>query len=686
MKHLASLTLAVLMVFSLVVPAFADDYVPGTKPAEYVPADKKTARIYIAEPTAESNVGHAYTIYQLFVGEPFVDEDGELVLKSVKNGYSLGITSTLEIIQEYMNNPKNSNEDKRNYLESRRVRDKVYATMENGNVGASLDVEPGYYYIIDETATDAYVIIDMAFDKTEEGQLTYEPKAKIPTFKKEVRDNNAPDDVWGKVADFSFTNRDASALTPNLDGFDNPNVTLNAPNADTVAFRLTATLGDNYDMYDKYQLIFHDEMPTRNGPLFSLIGDESGNVLYRVEIVGADGESKFDTFSLNDKNGIQEGDLFNIPKDSSNSIEFRIDNIKTAFKKDGNLVELAANDEIRITYYAYTNNENFPLGDDATLAAKGEKPATNTAYLEYSNNPYHYEKTGKTPEDHVTVYSYGLMVLKTNKDSEPVSSAGFALYRKKDNTNEWVNMSGIAYGKEKPGGPDVILDIYSETYGNCYDMHEFTNATIWNQLDSGEYRLVEVEAPDGFEKLEEEIRFSVHRDEETGEVTLFQTDTDKNDMVTFEKRTEKVYRFDYYRSTGEVDEEGYTIYEDPIPVFINESSPLWRGTEGHLFFAFDEDGEPTIPANLEDLVDANDEYFAILDTNGGGWMLPSDNEVNEYQLFCITVRNGYTNGLELPLSGGMGTTLLYTLGSIMVVFAGIFLVTGKRMSKKRYDF
>ena len=40
-------------------------------------------------------------------------------------------------------------------------------------------------------------------------------------------------------------------------------------------------------------------------------------------------------------------------------------------------------------------------------------------------------------------------------------------------------------------------------------------------------------------------------------------------------------------------------------------------------------------------------------------------------------------GLELPSTGGMGTTLFYTLGAILVLGAGILLVTKKRMSSEK---
>lgn len=37
-------------------------------------------------------------------------------------------------------------------------------------------------------------------------------------------------------------------------------------------------------------------------------------------------------------------------------------------------------------------------------------------------------------------------------------------------------------------------------------------------------------------------------------------------------------------------------------------------------------------------------------------------------------------GLELPETGGMGTTIFYIIGGVLVVGAGVLLITKKRMS------
>lgn len=285
MKRLTALALAALMASSLAVPAYAEGetdgndgltafaagdsgYVPGAKPASEVDDQHKTARIYIAEPIGGLNTGHTYSVYQLFAGKGITDADGNPVLASLKKGYSMGENSALtpEQLLGILNDPEKSLEEKNWDIYDARIDiNKVYAIMENSDAGAVLDVEPGYYLLLDETSSTAYPIYGMAVDKTLTGMLRYEPKAKLPDFKKEVRDNDSAE--WGHVADFSYTNTSFWAspekhLTPNLDGFEKTDgfnqLNPYSKYADTVAFRLTATLGDNYDMYKTYQLKFHD--------------------------------------------------------------------------------------------------------------------------------------------------------------------------------------------------------------------------------------------------------------------------------------------------------------------------------------------------------------------------------------------------------------------------------------------
>lgn len=57
-----------------------------------------------------------------------------------------------------------------------------------------------------------------------------------------------------------------------------------------------------------------------------------------------------------------------------------------------------------------------------------------------------------------------------------------------------------------------------------------------------------------------------------------------------------------------------------------------------------------------------------------------DEEVtaNEGQTVVIAIENN--KGSTLPSTGGMGTTILYIVGAVLVVGAGVVLFTKRRMS------
>ena len=55
-------------------------------------------------------------------------------------------------------------------------------------------------------------------------------------------------------------------------------------------------------------------------------------------------------------------------------------------------------------------------------------------------------------------------------------------------------------------------------------------------------------------------------------------------------------------------------------------------------------------------------------------------EVNIANIAATAVVVVNKAGTELPSTGGMGTTLFYVLGAVLVVGAGVLLITKKRMS------
>ena len=218
---------------------------------------------------------------------------------------------------------------------------------------------------------------------------------------------------------------------------------------DTVPFQITVTMPENLAGYDSYQMIIHDTMSA------GLTLDESSIV------VTVDDEAT-EAFVY----GAGENGKFTLTCDNVLDIE--------GVDKDSIIV---------VTY-------NATLNEDAEIGAAGNP---NTAYLEFSNNPYG-DGTGKTEEDKVIVFTYQLTINKTNPNGDPLKGAGFTLY--------------------KHNGTDYKA-IGDELVGN--DITTFQ----WKGLDDGKYKLEETTVPAGYNKMEDiEFTITAEHDEEAAEPAL----------------------------------------------------------------------------------------------------------------------------------------------------------------------
>lgn len=50
---------------------------------------------------------------------------------------------------------------------------------------------------------------------------------------------------------------------------------------------------------------------------------------------------------------------------------------------------------------------------------------------------------------------------------------------------------------------------------------------------------------------------------------------------------------------------------------------------------------------------------------------------------ALTTKVNNESGNELPSTGGMGTTIFYVVGSILLIGAAVLLITRKRMNAKK---
>ena len=133
-----------------------------------------------------------------------------------------------------------------------------------------------------------------------------------------------------------------------------------------------------------------------------------------------------------------------------------------------------------------TKNTLFEIFYDATLdenAVIGQAGNPNEVYLEFSNDPYG-TSTGKTEKDVVNVFTYELVINKIDGvTQDALAGASFKL-SKKNAQGEFVLISELGDG-------------------------ENVSSFIWKGLDAGEYQLEETNAPEGYNKLDDVINFTI---------------------------------------------------------------------------------------------------------------------------------------------------------------------------------
>ena len=86
---------------------------------------------------------------------------------------------------------------------------------------------------------------------------------------------------------------------------------------------------------------------------------------------------------------------------------------------------------------------------------------------------------------------------------------------------------------------------------------------------------------------------------------------------------------------------------------------------------------------VEYKVDTLDSYTITVDGNESSYtMTLSGPQISSVEPGDSSSEIQNTKGVELPSTGGMGTTLFYIIGAVLVVGAGILLVTRRRMSAR----
>ena len=178
-----------------------------------------------------------------------------------------------------------------------------------------------------------------------------------------------------------------------------------------------------------------------------------------------------------------------------------------------NYDEISSYEQIKVTYSArFGSHSTLVLGSDGN---------TNTATLIYSNNPYVASSTTTQDSDELTVYTYGLEILKVDKSDTSVvlEGAEFELQDSEGNTLYFALEDGI-YIVQPSNFEGVESTLVTDENGLI---------TVYG-LDEGTYYLTETKAPSDYTISTSTVTIEIVDEDLDG---IIDTDTDAVYNITF---------------------------------------------------------------------------------------------------------------------------------------------------------
>jgi len=263
------------------------------------------------------------------------------------------------------------------------------------------------------------------------------------------------------------------------------------------------------------------------------------------------------------------------------------------------------------------------INEDARVGTEDEDGVRNDVTFTHSNNPYDSHSTSVTPHSETVTYVTEINLLKVDASDNTKKLAG-AEFKLEGSALKTVLITGVKYEKAPyTAGEGETIDDAGPFYklkDGSYTKTEPTDATA-ARYDDRNTTYVQVSYTNIVQKPAQ------------GTVT-YTGITDKDGKLQF---------------TG-LDAGTYTLTELTAPDGFNLlTSPI----------------EITIGWNSET------KKFTV---TGTGATVAADGTIS------ITVENN--GGTQLPSTGGIGTTIFYIIGAILVVGAGVILVTRRRMNNK----
>lgn len=501
-KRLLTAALAVLFTFMCALPAMADDLV-----------NQETYTLTIDNPAA----GHTYEAYQIFAGTfstgTVKNEKNEDVTESYLSdiNWGSGVITTGNDYAAMIDALQHTNpvlyDNGETLVAGVNDATKVAVALNNNNNAATADI---FNEIVGARLTETYATAEkvdgkMVFAGLAPGYYLVKDSDKSLADK----DNESYTKYLVKLVDSTDISVKSQTMGLQKDIVEG-NTTVKANNAamgETVSYKLTSHTS-TMDGYEEYTYIIHDELD--GGLTFN--GVDSMTVTVGGENYKDNCEVTYST----------DGTNYSVTNNATPGQKLYI-NIELK-----NLVEKKGQDVV-VTYTATINEK----------ASIGNTPNTNTAYLEYSNNPNQsqdgYPSTAKTPAEHVYTYVAGFEISKKSPKDDDLPGAQFMIT---GNGMQKLNVIGYSFTNEGDGEKkyykaedcyttvaptkDAVTEYAAQGDTNVQNGEKIVGMTgdgenittkgvlRFNGLKDGTYTIKEVLAPTGYKKLDEDITLVVH--------------------------------------------------------------------------------------------------------------------------------------------------------------------------------
>lgn len=507
-KRLLTAALAIVFTFMCALPAMADD---------------TAYTLTITNPEA----GHTYEAYQIFAGTfstgTVKNEKNEDVTESYLSdiNWGSGVITSGKDYAAMIDALKHTNpvlyDNGETLVEGVNDATKVAVALNNHNNAETADI---FNEIVGGHLTDVFA----EGTATADGKMVFENLTPGYYLVKDKdnslagKDNQSYTKYLVKLVDsteISVKSQSMSLKKFIVKGNDKVKAN-NAAMGEKVNYRLE-TVTSKMDGYESpYTYIIHDELDeglTFNQDVVVKIGKDAD--LDKNEVyAAANVKVAYSTAA----NGKYSETMPEVPENGKLYIRITVNNLVENSKQDMNVL---------VTYSATVNNK----------AVIGTKPNTNTAYLEYSNNPNQSQgnniPTSTTPAEHVYTYVAGFEISKVSPADKLLPGAQFMIEGTDGTTITKLNVIGYSFKEDDDGKYYNVNNSYttatqdnyvgkkyvaeygtiekdgSQVVGMTSDKDETVGTLRFNGLKEGTYTITEVLAPTGYKKLDKPITVKI---------------------------------------------------------------------------------------------------------------------------------------------------------------------------------